>query len=232
MNKRIWSFFLGIPIFFALIMGMATGIISGIVIQKINYSGIKHPVITLTLINILILLIDVFFYFLMCKKILSKCNFSYRLTDSLKEEWKNQKRIFEILKNEKNTLILILLSFIILQVAHYFFSIYLTGEIDISINKRPFLELSYLFVPIFEEFIFRKVYFDYCCIYNVKHTYVINILVFSFAHIFPMPHIFVLATILTYCYKKYESLSLNIILHFIFNCLGIILPMFLDNFIM
>lgn len=58
--------------------------------------------------------------------------------------------VFLFLMSKKK---IILRSFVILQIAHYFLLIYFTEKIEISTNDSPFLELSYLFVPIFEEFI-------------------------------------------------------------------------------
>ena len=164
----------------------------------------------------------------MYKVIISKCNFSYRLGESIKKEWTEKKNIYEKVRREKKTFILIIVLFVIVIIMWYFFSDYISRKIGIYPSKKPFLELSFLFIPVFEEFIWRKIYFDYCESNQIKHAFALNVIIFSFAHIIPMPYVFILGAILAYCYKKYNSLILNTAIHFLFNFLGIFLPIILN----
>ncbi|HOE08149.1 MAG TPA: CPBP family intramembrane metalloprotease [Treponemataceae bacterium] len=230
MTKRIFKLFLGIPVIFALLMAGITVLVSETAAFLLRDFKIINPQIILILFNFLLIITDSSIYFLMYRVILSKCNFSYRLGESIKKEWIEKKNICEKVKKDKRTFILIIVLFMILIIMWYFFSDYISSKTGIYPEKKPFLELSLLVAPIFEEFIFRKIYFEYCEINKVKHAFFINVIVFSFAHITPMPYVFLLGVILAYCYKKYNSLILNTAIHFLFNLLGLTLPPILNYF--
>jgi len=227
MTKRLFKVFLGIPVIFTLLMAAISIFETEVVVSLLGNPETKNPQIIQVLFNFLILISDCLIYFLMYKTILSKCNFSYRLGESIKKEWTEKKNIYEKVKKDKKTFILIIALFVIIVIMWYFFSDYISRKIGIYPSKKPFLELSFLFVPIFEEFIFRKIYFQYCEINKIKHAFSLNVVIFSFAHIIPMPYVFLLGVILAYCYKKYNSLILNTVVHFLFNLLGLSIPLIL-----
>ena len=228
MEINLFKIFLGITIIFAIVIGVVSGIISRIAIPLIANSEQKLSLLIQILFNILILFTDSLGYFFMYRAVLSKCDFSYKLRDTIKNEWEVKKNIREKINENKLNFFFIIFSILICHVIWFITIFFLRKKIGGFSNTNPFLDFSALFIPIFEEFIFRKIYFDYCKLYNIKHTYALNIIIFSFAHIVPLPYHFILAAVLAYCYKKFDSLLLNIIIHFLFNLIGIFIPSILS----
>lgn len=220
MTNQIIKKFLGIPIVFAILMGVITNIISRNATSFILNFGLSFSFIIQLFCNILILFVDSMGYFFMYKCILSKCDFFYRLRDITREEFENKENIFKKIKNNKLSLFKIIFVIVICQIV-WFIVLYYYHKAKGGYMNNILLFDIVLFIPIFEEFIFRKIYFDYCKINNVKNAYELNIIIFSFLHIIPMPTHFVLAATLAYCYKKFDSLLLNIIIHFMYNFMGV-----------
>ena len=96
-----------------------------------------------------------------------------------------------------------------------------------QINVITYLE--YLVAPLIEEYIFRTMFFDYCEKNTINRFIMLNVIIFSLAHIVPMPYVIILGIMLAYTYKKYNSLILNTTLHFLFNLLGMIIMLILNS---
>ncbi|MCF0124362.1 MAG: CPBP family intramembrane metalloprotease [Clostridia bacterium] len=229
MTKKLYKLFLWIPLIFALFLSIAYGVLSSIAIKILSNPEIEFQPLIQILFNILLLLLQSIVYFLIYKIILLKCDFSFGLIDSLREEWKERKKTFEILKVERKYFLIIFLLILLCQISWIFFCVFLSKKLETPPTKTPFLDISYLIVPIFEEFICRKIYFTYCNYTKEKDAYFHNVLIFSFLHMAPMPPQIALAIMLTHCYKKYESLSLNILIHFVFNFIGIFSGMIIKS---
>ena len=188
--------------------------------------GITNLQSVLIPFNLFFCVLSILVYFVIYKIILVKTEFTYGLGDSIKREWADRKKLYDVIGKTKKQFLIIILLTVLIAVVFSFISLYLQKKFGLS-KDITIVEISFLFVPIFEEFIFRKVYFEYCEIYKVKYAFFLNVIIFSFAHIIPMPYVFLLGVILAYCYKKYNSLILNTVIHFLFNLLGLSIPFIL-----
>ena len=106
-----------------------------------------------------------------------------------------------------------------------FLSKFFSSKFHLALAKTTYWNLlSATFIPaIFEEIIFRNIFFRYCEDNKIERIVLLNIICFSFCHIIPTFSIIVLGIILAYTYKKYHSIIINMLLHFFYNTVVIIL---------
>ncbi|MBO4640362.1 MAG: CPBP family intramembrane metalloprotease [Treponema sp.] len=225
--KQIFKFFLLIPVLFALLMCVINILVLKYIVFFLENSEF-NSFIKQFVYNIIIILSDCVLYFFMYRFICYKCSSSSRIWYSIKQEWVEKIELCKKIKEDKLLLILIVFLLIILQVTWFYLSDYIYRKLGISPKRNTLQDFSYLFIPIFEEFIFRKLFFDYCDKNPTKHIFVLNVMIFAFAHLMPMPTHYFLGIILTYCYIKYKSILLNTSLHVLYNFLGLFLPPLLN----
>ena len=225
-TRRLFKLFLGIPVISTLLMAVIAVLVLVTVVFILRDFGITNLQSILMPFNLFVSISNILVYFVIYKIILVKTNFTYGLGDSIKREWADRKKLYDVIGKTKKQFLIITLLTVIIAVVFSFISLYLKKKFGVS-KDITIVEISFLFVPIFEEFIFRKIYFQYCEINKIKHAFILNVIIFSFAHIIPMPYVFLLGVILAYCYKKYDSLILNTVIHFLLNLLGLSIPLIL-----
>jgi hypothetical protein len=128
----------------------------------------------------------------------------------------------------------ILLSFVVHYLFHFVEVVYILLTDDYSIINiiPPFKMNAFLgtilvlvIMPsIFEELLYRGMYFDTFKYSKTLWQYLIPTLIFSFAHrgIFSAFSAMILSLILIYYIRQYSSLKLCIIIHFVYNMISII----------
>lgn len=118
-------------------------------------------------------------------------------------------------------IVLLFISALIENCLSKFFS----SKFHLALAKTTYWNLlSATFIPaIFEEIIFRNIFFRYCEDNKIERIVLLNIICFSFCHIIPTFSIIVLGIILAYTYKKNHSIIINMFLHFFYNTVVIIL---------
>lgn len=226
--KKLFYLFLILPILFTLPMGVITVFLSEIAMSFIKNPDINNSNFFLILFNFLITLLNSLLFFLLCKTICTKCNSSHSISNSIQVEWKERKNIIHKFIESKRTSIFIFFFLVIIVIFWYFLSTFICKLTNLQTNQDLTFNFQYLITPLFEEFIFRKVYFEYCDNNHIKYDFVLNVLLFAFSHIIPTPNHFLLGIILTYSYKKYKSLILTTFIHLFYNLLSMSLPLLLD----
>lgn len=103
------------------------------------------------------------------------------------------------------------------------------GELSINLDsfyEKPYLlSISTLFLaPIFEEFIYRKLIYDYLSNKNILFICVFSSFIFSASHFFSHPvnlfFLFLMGLLCFHAFYKTKSLFIPIILHFTYNFLA------------
>lgn len=220
--KNLIKFFFVIPIIYIFVMF----VIELFVAIMLNFP--RDSIIINILFQIFSIFLGLIIYILIYKTILIKCDFSFKLFTSVRTELKEWKRIKGEINESKFLLFFVIFCLICLSFISSILSFYLQGKLGTNIIFSFRIGVIALFAPVFEEFIFRKLFFYYCEINKIKHTVILNIVFFSFIHIIPSLSIIILGIILAYIYIKFNSLILNIFIHFGFNLLGIFLPILLN----
>lgn len=131
--------------------------------------------------------------------------------------------IQDIIKNDKLKFIIFLIVIIILQL---FFSIRHRNDVIINIPRG----IEALIIPFFEEYIYRKLFYDYNKNNNTVGIDILNVLLFFIIH-FSFSIVLLLFSItMTFLYKTYKSLLINCCIHILYNLLGLLFPLLVLNF--
>ena len=219
MTKRLFKIFLGIPVLYVILTAIPEAILELKAETLIENPETKNPLVMHIVFNFLIFFIYILLFYFITRTIFSKCGFSYSLKETIKKEWTERKNVWSQIKNDKYKIILIFILYMIFMIFYQFVWNSIFGR-----KKLSFYEYDFIICPVCEEFIFRKIYFDYCSKNSrLKHVYVLNVIIFALAHIIALPDKFIGGAMFTYCYKKYNSLLLNIAVHFLDNFIIILI---------
>ena len=229
MKKKLFKYFLGITILFVLLSGLIKGVITVgyvLVSKKVDADTLQ---IAITITSILTCLFGILVYIWMYKRIQKKTEYPVSLTDTIKNDWRNKKELFSSIGNSKLFISLIFAATVVLAMVSNLIIFYVRRHFGISTQVNVITYIEYLVAPLIEEYIFRTMYFDYCERNSINRVISLNVIIFSLAHLIPMPYVIILGIMLAYTYKKYNSLILNTTIHFLFNLLGMIIMLILNS---
>lgn len=225
MIKRLFKIFFGIPVCYILLF-----VLSELLISKSIFIFFVKESTSFETVNVIRISLNLFFcilgmliYVVIYRTILSKCDFCYYLGESIKREWCKRNAIIDKIKNSKFFFSIVLVLSVSLVIISGCSNFFYNRKHGIQANFSISFNMQSLVAPIFEEFIWRKIYFEYCERYNINHSILLNIIIFSFSHLIPRYYVILLGIILTYTYKKYDSLLINTLIHFLFNSAGFII---------
>ena len=179
--------------------------------------------------NVLTCALGILIYIWMYKRIQKKTEYPVSLTDTIKNDWLRKREVFNSIGSSKLFFFSILAATVALAVVSNLIIFYVRRYFGISTQINVITYIEYLVAPLIEEYIFRTMYFDYCEKNTINRVILLNVIIFSLAHLVPMPYVIILGIMLAYTYKKYDSLVINTIIHFLFNFLGMMLMLILNS---
>ena len=229
MKKKLFKYFLGITILFVLLSGLVKGILTVgyvLVSKQLDANFLQLAGI---ITNVLTCALGILIYIWMYKRIQKKTEYPISLTDTIKNDWLRKREVCNSIGNSKLFFFSILAATVSLAVVSNIIIFFVRRKFGIATQINVITYLEYLVAPLIEEYIFRTMFFDYCEKNTINRFIMLNVIIFSLAHLVPMPYVIILGIMLAYTYKKYNSLILNTTLHFLFNLLGMIIMLILNS---
>ena len=217
MKKKLFKYFLGITILFVLLSGLVKGILTVgyvLVSKQLDANFLQLAGI---ITNVLTCALGILIYIWMYKRIQKKTEYPVSLTATIKNDWLSKKELYSSISNSKLFFFSMLAATVVLAMVSNLIIFYVRRHFGISTQVNVITYIEYLVAPLIEEYIFRTMYFDYCERNSINRVISLNVIIFSLAHLIPMPYVIILGIMLAYTYKKYNSLILNTTIHFLFK---------------